>query len=117
MLGSVPRSKRNEASVFKPWRFEVLRTETASKSADSRKMLVVVSLTPEYDPPKTPAIHIGFSASAITKSSADSFLSTASKLTKGSFSFAYRTTTWLPAIFAASNARSEEHTSELQSRE
>ena len=46
IAGSTPRSKRNEASVDKPWRLAILRVTTGLKYADSRKTRVVDSDTP-----------------------------------------------------------------------
>src|SRR3546814_12086111 len=62
-FGSVPRSNRKDASVFKPCRFAVRLTFTGLKQADSRKMALVFSLMPEPMPPNTPAIHMAFDAS------------------------------------------------------
>ena len=59
---------------------------------------------PESSPPKTPAMHIGRSAEQIIRSSAVSFRSTPSNVTKGVPSAQVRTTTSRPSIFAASNA-------------
>src|SRR3546814_18356880 len=71
-FGSVPRSNRKDASVFKPCRFAVRLTFTGLKQADSRKMALVFSLMPEPMPPNTPAIHLASDASQIIRSSAES---------------------------------------------
>src|SRR5688572_27820065 len=69
-LGSDPFSNRLAASVRRLCLILVRRTQPALKCADSRKILFVVADTPEFNPPYTPPIHIGFPApSHIIKSS------------------------------------------------
>src|SRR5690606_27523624 len=102
--GYVPRSKRNDESVFKPCFFEVLRIDDGKKQALSKKISVVSMLVPESNPPNTPAIHIGFSASQIIRLLASKVLSTPSSVMNFSPSFAFLTTTFLPAILFASKA-------------
>ena len=80
VFGSIPRSKRKDASVLSPCRFAVFLTLTGLKYALSKNMLVVVSVTPLSIPPKTPAMHMGFSASHIIKSSLSSSLSKPSRV-------------------------------------
>ena len=104
MLGSMPRSNRNEASVLNPCLLAVFRILTGSKYADSRKMFVVVVLIPEFKPPKTPAIHMGCFELQITKSSWCSLRSTLSKVVNFSFLCAVRTITFLSVILSASKA-------------
>ena len=67
---SMPFSKRVAASVLSPWRIDVLRIAVEWKQALSRKMAVVLLVTPLLLPPKTPAIHILSAALQIIKSSA-----------------------------------------------
>ncbi len=65
--GSVPRSKRCEASVCIPRERAVRRTAPGWKCALSRRMRVVLSEIAVARPPMTPASATGFSASAITR--------------------------------------------------
>ena len=67
-------------------------------------MFLVVSFTPDFTPPKTPAIHIGSSALQIIKSSAESVLSIPSKVLKTVPSGHFFTITLLPIISSASKA-------------
>ena len=55
-LMSAPRSKRVDASVLRPRRLLVRRTEAGLKYALSSAIVVVVSETSEAAPPMTPAI-------------------------------------------------------------
>ena len=65
------------------------------KYALSRNIVSVSSVTPEFSPPNTPAIHIGlFSPSHIIRSSPCSFLSTPSNVINFSFLLAYLTITF-----------------------
>ena len=59
MLGSQPLSYLKEASVLRLCLFADFLIEMGLKYADSRKTLVVCSVTPDFKPPKTPAIHMG----------------------------------------------------------
>ena len=93
---STPFSKRVAASVLKPWYTDVLRICTFSNQALSKKIRLVVALTPLCKPPKTPAIHIGFSISQIIKSSADNFRSFSSNVVNKLFGAHFFTTTFLP---------------------
>ena len=61
MLGSMPRSNLNEASVFKACLLAVLRMLIGLKYALSKNIEDVLSEIPEFSPPKTPAIHKGLS--------------------------------------------------------
>ena len=101
---STPFSKRVAASVLNPWCTDVLRIWTFSNQALSKKILLVDALTPLCKPPKTPAIHIGFSISQIIKSSAVNFLSFSSNEVNKLLGAHFFTTTFFPWIFAASKA-------------
>jgi len=91
-LGSTPRSKRWDASVFRPVFFEVFRMQTGLKYALSRRIFVVVSSISEFSPPMTPAIATGFSPSQIISISGSRRRSFPSRVIKVSFSWAVRTT-------------------------
>ncbi|MPN00549.1 hypothetical protein SDC9_147745 [bioreactor metagenome] len=98
LSGSAPLSKRNEASVLRLWRFELFLTETGLKKALSINTFVVEAVTPDSSPPKTPAIHIGFVALQIIRSSALRTRSAWSSVTNFSPSNALLTTTLPPSI-------------------
>ena len=102
--GSVPRSKRKEASVFSPCRLDVLRTETELNHALSKKIFLVSAFTPEPIPPKTPAMHMGISALQIIRSSAESLRSTSSRVLNKVPSSAFFTMTLPPIMASALNA-------------
>ena len=104
IFGSTPRSNLNEASVLNPCLFAVFLILIGSKYADSRKILVVCSLIPEFNPPKTPAIHIGFLVSQIIRSSSLRVRSIPSSVINFSFFCAVRTISFLPLILSASKA-------------
>jgi len=91
-LGSTPRSKRCEASVFNPVFFEVFRMQTGSKYALSRRIFVVESSISEFNPPITPARATGFSPSQIISISGSRRRSFPSRVIKASPSLAVRTT-------------------------
>ena len=54
-LKSAPRSKRWEASVWRPWRREERRTVAGSNQAASTRMFFVSAVIMESQPPMTPA--------------------------------------------------------------
>ena len=97
-LGSTPRSKRKDESVFNPWRRAVLRTHVGLKQADSKKISVVSLVTPDFKPPNTPAIHIDSFSLHIIKSLEVNVRSTSSSVTNFSPSTAGFTMTFPPAI-------------------
>src|SRR5690606_3437194 len=81
--GSLPFSKTLAASVRRLCHTLDLRTEVESKWADSRKISLVVAVTPEFAPPNTPAIHMGsLSELHIIKSSPVRVRSTSSRVLK-----------------------------------
>ena len=84
-LGSTPRSKRWEASVFRPVFLDVFRMQTGSKYALSRRIFVVVSSTSEFRPPMTPAMATGFFPSQIISISGSRRRSFPSRVMKVSF--------------------------------
>ena len=94
IFGSIPRSKRNEASVLSPCRFAVFLILTASKYADSINIFLVDSLTPESNPPNTPAKHIGESILHIIKSSGSKVRLIPSKVVNDSDFLAFLTITF-----------------------
>ena len=104
MLGSQPLSYLKEASVLRLCLFADFLIEMGLKYADSRKTLVVCSVTPDFKPPKTPAIHMGSFELQIIKSSEDKALSFSSRVIKVEPSFAFLTIILFPSIFAASKA-------------
>ena len=104
MFGSIPLSKRNEASVFKPCLLAVFLTETGLKYALSKKIAVVVSETPDVFPPNTPAIHNGPFASQIITSSSCKVRSTSSSVTNLVPAATVETLILLPSMCAASKA-------------
>ena len=69
-LKSAPRSKRWEASVWRPWRRELRRTAAGSNQAASTRMFLVSGVIVESQPPMTPARPRAFFSSATTRSSA-----------------------------------------------
>ena len=75
---------------------DVFLTVSGLKYALSRSMFVVPSLTSVSAPPMTPASATGFSPSQIRRSSAESFLSTPSKVVMVSPSSACLTTIFCP---------------------
>ncbi len=85
-LGSTPRSKRWEASVFRPVFLDVFRMQTGSKYALSRRIFLVVSSTSEFRPPITPAMATGFFPSQIISISESRRRSFPSRVVKVSFS-------------------------------
>ena len=104
IFGSIPLSKRKDASVFNPCRFAVLRILTGLKYALSKKMLSVTSVTPLSIPPNTPAIHIGFSISQIIRSSSCSSRSRPSNVVNLVPFLTVLTTTLSPDILLLSKA-------------
>ena len=104
LLISTPFSKRVAASVRRPCRKDVLRIVVGLNQALSRKIFLVIAVTPLCIPPYTPPIHIGSSALQIIKSSADNFLSFSSSVTKGVASGRFFTITFLPVMASASKA-------------
>ena len=102
MFGSVPLSKRKEASVFSPWRRAVFRTNTGSKQALSRNTLVVASVIPLSNPPNTPAIHIGSSVLHTIRSFSFSSRSTPSSVVNLVPVGKLRTITLFPLILSLS---------------
>ena len=74
------------------------------KYALSRNMSVVCSVTPEFRPPNTPAMHIGFTASQIIRSASLSLRSTPSSVVKGVPSGQVRTTMRPPSMAFRSKA-------------
>ena len=101
-LGSTPRSKRNEASVFSPWRRAVLRTEVGWKQALSRNTEVVASVTPEPMPPNTPAMHMGSRLLQIIRSAPSRVRSTPSRVVNLVPAAQVFTTMLSPAILSRS---------------
>ena len=99
MRGSRPFSKRPELSVRRPSFLAVMRTELPLKLADSKMMVLVSSLMPEYSPPMTPATAEGFSVSQITSMSGESLCSVPSRVVMLSPSRALRTTILPPATY------------------
>ena len=67
-------------------------------------MFFVLSVTPLFAPPNTPAMHRGLVASAIMQSCGSKVRSTSSKVTSFSPAFAARMFTVLPPIVSASKA-------------
>ena len=88
--------------MFRPCRRADLRIEVGLKYALSRNMDVVLSVTPEFIPPNTPAIHIGFSASHIIRSASESLRSMPSSVTNGVPSGQLRTTMRPPLTLSRS---------------
>ena len=86
-----------EASVLIPSAFAVLLTETPLNIADSKTMVVVSSIIPEYSPPITPATATGLFSSAITSISGFKALSTPSRVVIFSPSSAFLTITLWPS--------------------
>ena len=104
IFGSIPLSNLKDASVLSAWRLADFLMLTGLKYALSKKILVVFSVTPESAPPKTPAIHIGFSALQIIKSSSCNSRSIPSKVVNFvPFSKVF-TIILLPTTFEASKA-------------
>ena len=75
-LMSAPRSNRADASVFRPSRLLVRRTDTGWKQALSNTTVRVDEETSDAAPPMTPAIAWARSRSAMTSMSGSSFRST-----------------------------------------
>ena len=98
----MPRSKRNEASVLRPWRRADLRIHVGWKYADSSTTFFVVSYVPLPLPPKTPAIHIGSSQLQMARSRSESLCSTPSSVWKGVPSGMVFTTILWPVTMSAS---------------
>ena len=92
MVGSVPRSKRLDASDGSLWRRSVRKIATGSQCAASMKMLVVVADSSVVSPPITPASPIGPESSVISRSSVDSSRSAPSRVVTRSPARARRTT-------------------------
>ena len=81
---STPFSNLAAASVLKPCLNDVLRMLMGSNHAHSIKMSFVLSVTPLFAPPKTPAIHMASpSVLHIMRSSLCSFLSFSSNVVNG----------------------------------
>ena len=89
--GSAPRSNRYEASVDRPSRRLVRRTDFGRNQALSMAIVLVRSLTSEAAPPMTPAIPVARSASAMTSMSASSARSCPSSVRTRSPGFGSRT--------------------------
>ena len=79
-LMSAPRSNRDEASVFRPSRLLVRRTDDGLKYALSNATIRVVVDTSAMPPPMTPATACARSRSAMTSMSASSARSTPSSV-------------------------------------
>ena len=77
---SAPRSKRDEASVFRPSRLLVRRTDAGLKYALSNATILVAAETSAAAPPMTPATAWGRLRSAITSMSGSSLRSTPSRV-------------------------------------
>ena len=95
--GSVPRSKRYDASEWRPSRRAVSSTPPRVNDADSSSTSVVVSPTSVDRPPITPAIATGRSTSQMNRSSGVSDRSSSSRVVSRSPSPASRTTIPGPA--------------------
>ena len=81
MLGSQPLLHLNDALVFSECLFEdFLILSLDQKYADSRKISFVSLVTPDFKPPKIPAIHIGSELLFIIKSCLERIRSTPSKV-------------------------------------
>ncbi len=100
----MPLSNLYEASVCRPWRRDVLRTDTGLKVALSRNTEVVSADTPDLSPPKTPAMHMPSEALQIIRSEAASSRSTPSRVTNFDPAGSVLTTTLSPVTAAASKA-------------
>ena len=75
------------------------------KYALSKNIVLVSSVTPEFSPPNTPAMHMGlFSPSQIIKSSSLSFLSIPSRVINFSFLLPYLTIIFSLETFSKSKA-------------
>ncbi len=95
-----PRSKRIEASVLRPSRLLVRRTEAGRKQALSSAMRVVPGPTSDARPPITPPTAAARAASAITSMSGSSARSTPSSVVSRSPASARRITS-TPTLQAA----------------
>ena len=102
MFGSVPLSYLNEASVLRPCFEAVLRIETGLKYATSKKTFFVVGFTPEFSPPKTPAMAIGPSVLQMAKSVPFSFRLVPSRVVNSVPAEGHFTMILFPAIASAS---------------
>ncbi len=100
---SAPRSKRCEASVCRPCRFDDLRIVAGSNHAASTSTFFVAGVIIESHPPITPASDNARRSSAITRSSGSSVRSTPSSVLSVSPARARRTT-MPPSIRSRSNA-------------
>jgi len=100
LLGSVPRSKRRDASVWSANDLLVRRIELGSKYADSRRTFVVAFPTSEFFPPIMPAIAIGFSLSQMRRDPFGRLRSTLSRVMNFSSRAADLTTILCPSILS-----------------
>ena len=96
MFGSQPLSYLNDASVLKLCLLDDFRILIGLKYADSKKISLVSLFTLDSTPPITPAIHIGFFASFIIKSSDDNLISLLSSVINLVSFFVLDTTTFFP---------------------
>jgi hypothetical protein len=101
---SAPRSKRAEASVFRPSRRLAVRTMEGRNQALSSATVVVVAVTSDVAPPITPAMATGRSRSAITRVVSSSVRFCPSSVVSPSPERARRTLISGPASFATSKA-------------
>ncbi len=102
--GSVPRSKRCDASVCRSSRRAVRRMPVRVNDADSSSTSTVSLATSDVAPPITPAIATGRSTSQINRSPSVMTRSTPSRVCRGSPSAARRTTMPGPSSRCRSNA-------------
>ena len=79
-FGSIPLSKRKEASVLRPCLRADFLIHVGWKYAASKTTFFVVSYVPEPLPPKTPAIHIGSSALQMARSCSPRMCSSPSRV-------------------------------------
>ena len=102
---STPFSNLVAASVLNPCFNDVFRMPDEAKQALSRNMFVVVADTPLFNPPNTPAMHMGaLLPSHINKSSANNFLSFSSRVVNTVSGSAFFTIILFLSILSASNA-------------
>ena len=97
-------SNRCDASVLIFNSVRVFRIFAGRKLADSKRIVVVLSVTSECNPPMIPANPIGFSSSAITSISFDKVRFSSSRVMRISLSFALRIFTVEFCIFVRSKA-------------
>ncbi len=101
---SAPRSKRDDASVLRPSRLLVRRTDAGLKYALSNTTVRVVGEISDALPPMTPATACARSRSAMTSISASSVRATPSSVVSRSPAVARRIRSAPPARVSRSKA-------------